>query len=449
MVETTRTSWIRSPKCATAALTRYGVEDHAVRLLSQGKFTGVVATRTVAESVFLSQLVKSLRDQNVDLDMAAEACHKGPIPSKTSDANSILSAIDFKTSWKKSKTRFLLKQVWNRFTNSLDTEAQLAKAQQKLQQHGIQMTPQRNTSTTPALPTQFSEPNTGHQHTEPQAEEPEEDAQPSNQETTHCQSQTQGRQARQCRQDGHGNNPESRKHDTTGQPSTKPHRHKSDTMVGQHQRQEAPHLCEESSHDANYDAQERQAQFDWNSNSIRGSNGQSPANELQEFIACRSGGGVFCHLTSGSSQFHKSSSFLNVEKKTPFADNLYSYCISVNTILLKYRESANSCGHTLKDWLHLALLFYFGAQDERTQQRNTLVFDSWELHHSNTALTMFNIPFECNIKSPAEISEHGHFFHATTDVLRWLNQSGSIVIVNVIGILNSLDTNKGKLFKWN
>ena len=35
-----------------AALARYGAEDYAVRLLSQGKFTGVVATRTAAESVF-------------------------------------------------------------------------------------------------------------------------------------------------------------------------------------------------------------------------------------------------------------------------------------------------------------------------------------------------------------------------------------------------------------
>ena len=65
-----------------AALARCGAEDHAIRLLSQGKFTGVVATRTAAESVFASQLLKSLRDNNIDLDIAGEACHKGPIPSK-------------------------------------------------------------------------------------------------------------------------------------------------------------------------------------------------------------------------------------------------------------------------------------------------------------------------------------------------------------------------------
>ena len=61
------------------------VEDYSVRLLSQGKFTGVVATRSVAESVFLSQSVKALRERNVDLDAAAEASHKGPTPSKISD----------------------------------------------------------------------------------------------------------------------------------------------------------------------------------------------------------------------------------------------------------------------------------------------------------------------------------------------------------------------------
>ena len=68
-----------------AALTRYGVEDYSVRLLSQGKFTGVVATRSVAESVFLSQMEKALREHNIDLDSAADASHKGPASSKTSD----------------------------------------------------------------------------------------------------------------------------------------------------------------------------------------------------------------------------------------------------------------------------------------------------------------------------------------------------------------------------
>lgn len=135
-----------------AALARYGAEDHAVRLLSQGKFTGVVATRTVAESVFLSQMVKSLRDQNVDLDMAAEACHKGPIPSKTSDPIRFFQPF-IQNLVDEVKNKIPIEASLEQIHKLADTEAQLAKAQQKLQQHGIQMTPQRNTSNTPALPT--------------------------------------------------------------------------------------------------------------------------------------------------------------------------------------------------------------------------------------------------------------------------------------------------------
>lgn len=135
-----------------AALARYGAEDHAVRLLSQGKFTGVVATRTVAESVFLSQMVKSLRDQNVDLDVAAEACHKGPIPSKTSDPIRFFQPF-IQNLVDEVKNKIPIEASLEQIHKLADTEAQLAKAQQKLQQHGIQMTPQRNTSNTPALPT--------------------------------------------------------------------------------------------------------------------------------------------------------------------------------------------------------------------------------------------------------------------------------------------------------
>jgi len=37
-------------------------------------------------------------------------------------------------------------------------------------------------------------------------------------------------------------------------------------------------------------------------------------------------------------------------------------------------------------------------------------FDSWELHHSNTALTMFNIPFECTSKAQLKFQNMDIFF---------------------------------------
>ena len=139
-----------------SSLLRYGCEDHAIRLLSQGKFVGIVPTRTVAESVFLSQLVKALRDHNIDLDAVAEGTHKGPIPNRQNDPIKYFTPL----------VQCIIEEIKSKepVQNSLDqvqklasTEAQLAKAQQKLQQHGIQISPQRHTGQAPELPTTTQE----------------------------------------------------------------------------------------------------------------------------------------------------------------------------------------------------------------------------------------------------------------------------------------------------
>lgn len=93
-----------------AALARYGAEDHSIRLLSQGKFTGIVPTRTVAESVFLSQMIKSLRDHNVDLDMAAEIHTKDRYQAR------LLIPYDFSNHWSsalwmRSRTKYQSKRI--------------------------------------------------------------------------------------------------------------------------------------------------------------------------------------------------------------------------------------------------------------------------------------------------------------------------------------------------
>ena len=100
----------------------------------------------------MSQLVKALRDQNIDLDLVAEGTHKGPIPSKQNDPIKYFSPLvqhivdEVKS---KQPVQSSLEQV----QKLASTEAQLAKAQQKLQQHGIQISPQRNNTNTPELPT--------------------------------------------------------------------------------------------------------------------------------------------------------------------------------------------------------------------------------------------------------------------------------------------------------
>lgn len=45
-------------------LTRHGAAEFALRALSDGRFMGVVPTRSIPESVFLSQLVKAMREKH-------------------------------------------------------------------------------------------------------------------------------------------------------------------------------------------------------------------------------------------------------------------------------------------------------------------------------------------------------------------------------------------------
>ena len=49
-------------------LTRHGASEFGLRLLSEGRFLGIITTRSIAESVSGAQLLKAMRDQGVDID---------------------------------------------------------------------------------------------------------------------------------------------------------------------------------------------------------------------------------------------------------------------------------------------------------------------------------------------------------------------------------------------
>ena len=53
-------------------LSRFGLQDQSIRTLSQGRYTGIVATRSIAEAVFTSQLLTDIRAHNLDIDNIAE-----------------------------------------------------------------------------------------------------------------------------------------------------------------------------------------------------------------------------------------------------------------------------------------------------------------------------------------------------------------------------------------
>ena len=389
-----------------AALARYGAEDYAVRLLSQGKFTGVVATRTAAESVYcqsVAQIIEGLQPRSWH---SRGGMPQGTYPpakrqTRASSFNHGPTFID------EIKTKIPLKPVWNRSTTRRHGST-TSKSTTEASEARHTSDTQRNTTTAPALlhiirttrsrkPTnRIASRHTRRRHNNLQ------------QRNQARKSKTESRETRQCRQNGHGAHFESWKHDITGQPSHKSHRHKSDTMARQHEGQKTSHLCEESGCDASYHQQEGQTQFDWNSDSIWSSNGQSPTNELQEFISCSGGGSILCYLTSGLSQFHKLSSFLNVVKKTAFADNLWSCYNSVSITLQKYQELTNSYGHTHNDWYIWLYFFFFGAEDERTQQ-----WIQWFRQLSYTTVIQIQWRTTCHYSiypKPSRCLEQTHYF---------------------------------------
>lgn len=117
-------------------LLRYGVEEFSLRTLSAGRFVGLVSTRSVAESVFLSQLLRSIREANLDIDSIAEHLHRtkaptAPVPSKQDSPVEFISPVV-------SSVVDLLKQIQPVRQEGLalqrvqSLEAQLKEAQAKL-----------------------------------------------------------------------------------------------------------------------------------------------------------------------------------------------------------------------------------------------------------------------------------------------------------------------------
>ena len=76
-------------------LTRHGASEFSLRALSEVRFLRVVTTRSIPESVFLSQLVKAIRDSGIDIDATAESLHRrrdpnAVVPSKVDSPGEFL-----------------------------------------------------------------------------------------------------------------------------------------------------------------------------------------------------------------------------------------------------------------------------------------------------------------------------------------------------------------------
>ena len=116
-------------------------------MLSHGKFCGLIPTRSVAESVFTTHLLQEIRDKRLDLDAIAEAMHTkagATIPNKTTQARAFHSPlITLLTDQLQAHAPAVAEGSALRALKT--TSDDLARAREKLQAHGLELTPKKDT----------------------------------------------------------------------------------------------------------------------------------------------------------------------------------------------------------------------------------------------------------------------------------------------------------------
>ena len=136
-----------------AHLCRRGLDEFGLRGLSHGRFTGVILTRNIAETVLLAQIQKRLREDNIDVDATIVALYKSrnmKAPDKVKEAANYVAPFveEFFTTIKPWT------QVKNYGTKNYDTDNQAAQRIQQLEEEaakykqrfrsaGIDVTPQK------------------------------------------------------------------------------------------------------------------------------------------------------------------------------------------------------------------------------------------------------------------------------------------------------------------
>ena len=131
-------------------LSRFGLQDHSLRTFSQGRSTGIVTTRSIADAVFTSQLLPEIRAHNLDIDNIAEFLHQQAnqsIPNKTTDAKQFMQPlisrmIDFLRGLTPPAGEGTALRKLQLQTDRLhQQESELQRARDKLKTHGIALTP--------------------------------------------------------------------------------------------------------------------------------------------------------------------------------------------------------------------------------------------------------------------------------------------------------------------
>eukprot|EP00439_Symbiodinium_sp_Y106_P079924 s1515_g18.t1 len=114
---------------------RRGVEEFGLRLLSEGTPQHLVFTRSVGEAVFVTSLLKKLRENRVDIDTVAATFHpSSSIPDKQSEAFKYMQPLVDNLSQQ-------LSQCMPKEPEDSDAQKRLLKYEEKMRQAGIDFTP--------------------------------------------------------------------------------------------------------------------------------------------------------------------------------------------------------------------------------------------------------------------------------------------------------------------
>ena len=141
-------------KVPIGLLTRHGASEFGLRTLSNGRFFGIISCRNVPETVFGSQLLRAIREAQIDLDSIAESLHrkldpKQVVPSKTEPAVFVEPLIHKVVDLLKSLQPDRAESSAIRRLQTL--QAELEAAQNKLKEAGL------SSATTEALPPEIGE----------------------------------------------------------------------------------------------------------------------------------------------------------------------------------------------------------------------------------------------------------------------------------------------------
>ena len=137
-------------------LTRKGLDDFSLRCLSNGEFQSLVFVRSISEAVFVSNLLRHIRQDRIDLDAAAANMHGPALPEQKESARFMQPLLGEVVSTIKSHAPAPAAS-----SSQSPESAELAKAKRKLQEAGIALTPEKKpraaqnspSSTGPSLPT--------------------------------------------------------------------------------------------------------------------------------------------------------------------------------------------------------------------------------------------------------------------------------------------------------